>query len=289
MARGKKKRPAVEWLRWARKPFLLAFYSLGALLFLGLERIEALLGGKASPAAKPAPLSRKLTVTLSLDEDKADVILPFVPLFGGDSKWIKLKAEYVIKNLRCEGGALTLTGHLSSSSAPEGPHRVDAVAFLSSQREVAAFLRELDAGRVPIAVTSVLSTRRTGAVPHAKGLLLKIAVGSRKIELAPVKGAEELSGAGAAAMADFFPKTGEYHHLFIAADTAAMDGCLSRIAAKGRDEMNLSVYACLNLALEVLIPVFLLEPPSEKVRMEDACLLLLEIPEAAEAAEAAPA
>lgn len=286
MARLKRKRPAVEWLRWARKPFMLAFYSLGALLFFGLERLEAILGGKTVATVKPNPLSRKLTVTLSVEGENADIVMPFVPLFGGDSKWIKLKSEYVLKNLRYDGRAITLTGHLSSSSIPEGPYNVAAIAFLAAQRHVQSFLNDLSRAGAPLTINSVLATRRTGAVPHAKGLLLKIAVGSRKLELAPVKGGEGLAGSGAEIMAAFLPQGGEYHHLFIAADSSEIGKCLEVITAKGSGEMKLSVYACVNLGLDLMVPVFLLEPPPEKVRMEDAALLLMSPPPVEEPAPA---
>ena len=48
---------------------------------------------------------------------------------------------------------------------------------------------------------------------------------------------------------------------------------------RGKLGKRLSVYACLNLSLEVLVPIFLIEPPAEKVKMEDAALFLLELPE----------
>lgn len=275
---ARKKRPAVEWYRWARKPFLYAFYSLGALLFLGFERIEAFLGGKVTPS-RPAPLTEKLTVTFSPEGDKASLIIPFVPLFGGDSKWIKLKPEYIFRDLRQSGSSLKLTGHIYGRNTPEGPYKVAGIVFLSSQKEVAAFLRDLAKKSPPLTVGSVLETRRTGAVPHAKGLLLKMAVGSRKTELAPARGSERLIGAGIEQTAAFLERGAEYKHLLISADAPDGACCLDVIDDRGKSGMRLSVYACLNLSLEVLVPIFLIEPPVEKVKMEDAALFLLELPE----------
>lgn len=275
---ARKKRPAVEWYRWARKPFLYAFYSLGALCFIGFEKLEAFLGGKSAPS-RPAPLTEKLTVTFSPEGDKADLIIPFVPLFGGDSKWIKLKPEYIFRDLRQSGTTLKLTGHIYGRNTPEGPYKVAGIVFLSSQKEVAAFLRELIKKGPPLTVGSVLETRRTGAVPHAKGLLLKMAVGSRKTELAPARGSERLIGAGLEQAAAFLDRGAEYKHILISADGPEAGFCLDAVDERGRSGMRLSVYACLNLSLEVLVPIFLLEPPVEKVKMEDAALFLLELPE----------
>lgn len=275
---ARKKRPAVEWYRWVRKPFLYAFYSLGALCFIGFERLEAFLGGK-TVSTRPAPLTEKLTVTFSPEGDKADLIIPFVPLFGGDSKWIKLKPEYIFRDLRQHGNTLKLTGHIYGRNTPEGPYKVAGIVFLSSQKEVAAFLRELVKKGPPLTVDSVLETRRTGAVPHAKGLLLKMAVGSRKTELAPARGSERLIGAGIEQTAAFLDRGAEYKHLLISAGAPDSGFCLDAIDERGRAGMRLSVYACLNLSLEVMVPIFLLEPPTEKVKMEDAALFLLELPE----------
>jgi hypothetical protein len=275
---ARKKRPAVEWYRLARKPFLFAFYSLGALCFLGFEKIEAFLGGKTAPT-RSAPLTEKLTVTFSPEGDKADLIIPFVPLFGGDSKWIKLKPEYIFRDLRQSGSTLKLTGHIYGRNTPEGPYKVAGIVFLSSQKEVAAFLRELVKQGPPLTIGSVLETRRTGAVPHAKGLLLKIAVGSRKTELAPARGSERLIGAGLEQTAAFLERGAEYKHLLISADAPDAARYLDAIDDRGKSGMRLSVYACLNLSLEVLVPIFLLEPPMEKMKMEDAALFLLELPE----------
>jgi len=275
---ARKKRPAVEWYRWALKPFLYAFYSAGALLFFGFEKIEAFLGGRSTPA-RPAPLTEKLTVTFGAEGDKADLIIPFVPLFGGDSKWIKLKPEHIFRDLRQSGSTLKLTGHIYGRNTPEGPYKVAGIVFLSSQKEVAAFLRDLAKKAPPLTVGSVLETRRTGAVPHAKGLLLKMAVGSRKTELAPARGSERLIGAGIEQTAAFLERGEEYKHLFIAAGAADGARCLDVIDDRGKLGKRLSVYACLNLSLEVLVPIFLIEPPAEKVKMEDAALFLLELPE----------
>ncbi|MEI6632446.1 MAG: hypothetical protein WCP22_01370 [Chlamydiota bacterium] len=275
---ARKKRPAVEWYRWARKPFLFAFYSLGAICFLGFEKIEAFLGGKIAPT-RPAPLAEKLTVTFNSEGDKADLIIPFVPLFGGDSKWIKLKPEYVFRDLRQSGSTLKLTGHIYGRNTPEGPYKVAGIVFLSSQKEVAAFLRDLVKQGPPLTVGSVLEIRRTGAVPHAKGLLLKMAVGSRKTELAPARGGERLIGAGLEQTAAFLERGAEYKHLLISADAPDAARYLDAIDDRGKSGMRLSVYACLNLSLEVMVPIFLLEPQMEKMKMEDAALFLLELPE----------
>ena len=275
---ARKKRPAVEWYRWGRKPFLFAFYSLGALCFLGFEKVEAFLGGKTA-STRPAPLAEKLTVTFSPEGDKADLIIHFVPLFGGDSKWIKLKPEYIFRDLRQSGTTLKLTGHIYGRNTPEGPYKVAGIVFLSSQKEVAAFLRDLVKQGPPLTVGSVLETRRTGAVPHAKGLLLKMAVGSRKTELAPARGSERLIGAGLEQTAAFLERGAEYKHLLISADAPDVARYLDAIDDRGKSGMSLSVYACLNLSLEVLIPIFLLEPQMDKMKMEDAALFLLELPE----------
>jgi hypothetical protein len=280
---ARKKRPAVEWYRWARKPFLYVFYSLGALCFMGIEKLEEFLGGKGAPA-RPAVLTEKLTVTFSPEGDNADLIMPFVPLFGGDSKWIKLKPEYIFRDLRQGGAALKLTGHIYGRNTPEGPYKVAGTVFLSSQKEVAAFIRELIKRGPPLNVESVLETRRTGAVPHAKGLLLKMAVGSRKTELSPVRGGERLIGAGLDQTAAFLDRGAEYKHLLIASGGPEAGFFLDAVDERGKSGMRLSVYACLNLSLEVLVPIFLLEAPSDKIKMEDAALFLLELP-----GEAAPA
>lgn len=270
---AKKKRPLVDWLRWSRKIFFYTIYGLGALLFFILEKLESLLGGKVGPK-QPVPLTKNLNVTISAEANSTDLILPFVQLFSSDARWIKLKSERVFKDLRQEQRSLVFTSRLQRKGIPEGSYRADEIAVLTSQKEMAVFLEELVASGVSLKIERLLSTRRTGSIPHAKGLLIRMAVGNSKLGLFSPKGGARLVQAGVRGLAEMLRKGFEYQHLLIAASTGGWEKLLSAVESRGNDKTQLSAYACLNIAERGLLPVFLVEPMGEKTQLEDAALLL---------------
>lgn len=274
---SRKKRPIVDWLRWARKPFLYLFFSLGAGFFYALEKLEELLGGKTL-RTRPSSAGRNLNVTFVAEEDDATLVLPFIQLFSSDNKWIKLPYERILRELRRDRRLLKLPGRAYGKGISEGPYEVNAVALLASQGEVALFLRRLNEAGFPFRVGSVLATPRTGGLPHAKGLLLRMAVGSRRIELAIAKGADRIVGEKPEQALRYLENGVEYHHLFVAVASEDTEKILELIDSRGAEGLVLSLYAALNSSFGTLIPIFLLESSEEQKRLEDAALLLIQWP-----------
>ena len=274
---SRKKRPMVDWLRWARKPFLYIFYSLGAGLFFALEKLEELLGGKALKATQ-RPAARNLSITFTADEEDADLVLPFVPLFSNDNRWIKLAYERILRELRRDRHSIRLPGRSYGKGISEGPYTLGAFVLLASQKEVALFLRGLSDEGYSFQITSALATRRTGGIPHPKGLLLRMAVGSRRIELTLARGGDGILGVRPEEVIRYLDMGVEYHHLFLASTMADTEKCFELIDSRVKEGMKLSLYAALSISFSTLIPIFLIEPPEEKKQMEDAALLLVEWP-----------
>lgn len=269
-----KKRPAVDWIRWARKPFLFIFYSLGAVIFAGLEKLEALLAGRSVPR-QPGSVADRLTITFTAGAGSHDLILPFVPLFEEDAKWIKLRPDSVFADLRRDSASLSLKSHIYGKGIPEGPYRVASIAALAPQKEMAEFFTLLRDAGLAIGISSVLATRRSAVVPHAKGVLRRMAVGSRNLELSPAHGGERLMGEGAAAAIEFMRGGGDYHHLFIAGSMTEPEKCPGLVERLRDLGVSISAYACLLIARMELVPIFLLERSSDESRMEDSALLLI--------------
>lgn len=265
----------MEWIRWGRKPFLFLFFSLGAGFIQLIEKIEALMGGEFFHR-KPGSATKNLLITFSGGEDDTELLMPFVPLFSSDNKWVKLKYERVLRDFRRNARALKLPGRAYGKSPSEGTYRVGTIALLSSQKEVALFLKRLRENNLSPKIGSILATRRSGAIPNPKGLLIRMAMGSRRLELIPARGGDKIVGAGLDDAVNYLSNGVEYHHLFLSIVLGDERKCVELISSRTDEEMKISLYGALNIQMDFVLPIFLLEPAERKSRMEDSALLLIQ-------------